>query len=117
MRMIYVVAGAVGQHGVDQMGLHLGGHGAFSGKPPGVIARALILEVPTDFALKLRHVGVYEHRGGCDRVGVRSADRADAELGLDTAHLLDGHEAPLPRRAAQVGHGSWSTQKWGVTRP
>ena len=46
--VVDVVAGAVGEHGVDEVGLDLGGHGPEGREAPGVVAGLLVLEVPAD---------------------------------------------------------------------
>ena len=56
--VVDVVAGAVGEHGVDQVGLDVGRQGALGQEPPGVAAGRLVLEVPADPPGELGHVGV-----------------------------------------------------------
>ena len=48
--MVDVVAGTVGEHGVDQMGLHLG-RLRCPGRSAGIGAGRLVFEVPTDLAI------------------------------------------------------------------
>ena len=50
VRVVDVVARAVGEHGVDEVGLDLGGLGAVAAEAAGVRARGLVLEVPADLA-------------------------------------------------------------------
>ncbi len=95
--VVDVVAGAVGEHGVDEVGLHLGRHRALAGETTGIVAGRLVLEVPA--GLLTGHVvgvGVDEHRGGGDGVRV-AVQHLDAVLGLDTADLGDGHQSTLSR--------------------
>ncbi len=99
--VVHVVAGAVGEHRVDQVGLHLRRHGALPGESPGVVARRLVLEVPAGLlAGHVVGVGVDEHRGGRDGVRV-PVDHLDAVLGLDAADLGNGHGATLSRPVRQ----------------
>jgi hypothetical protein len=48
--MVDVVPGAVGEDGVDQVRLHLGGGRAVTGEAAGVVSGRLVLEVPPDLA-------------------------------------------------------------------
>ena len=88
--VVDVEAGAVGEHGVGQVGLDHGGQGALPGEAAGVVAGGLVLEVPADLLLDVRGVGVDQHRRGGDRVLLR-AGRMDPVLGLNPAHLGGGH--------------------------
>ena len=104
--VVDVVPGAVGEHGVDEVRLHLGWHLAFRVEAAGIVARLLVLEVPADPRGTRRrarsreplHVGVDQDRGGGDRVRIAPADD-DPVLGLDPEDLLDRHRvdptAPL----------------------
>ena len=87
--VVHVVAGPVGEHGVDQMGLHLGGRGVLPGEAPGVASRRLVLEVPAHLAVF--HVGIDQHRRGDHRIPVCAAAKGDAVLGFDPEHLGQGH--------------------------
>ncbi len=99
MGVVHVVAGAVGEHGVDQMGLHLRGHRALPGEAAGVVARRLVLEVPAGLlAGHVLGVGVDEDRRRGDGVGIAVHD-LDAVLGLDAADLGDGHATDPIRRS------------------
>ncbi len=93
--VVDVVAGAVGEHGVDQVGLHLRRHRALPGEAPGVPARGLVLEVPFDLAAQLGHVGVDQRRRGRDGVRIGGAADDDPVLGLHAEHLDDGHGPTL----------------------
>ena len=99
--VVDVVPGAVGQDGVDQVGLHLGRRGVLPGEAPGVAAGRLVLEVPPDLAVLV--VGVDQHRRRHDGVAIERAPEGDAVFGLDAAHLGDGHELRLQaQRCASV---------------
>ena len=54
MGVVDVVAGAVGEDGVDEVRLDLGRHRALAGKAAGVTAGRLVLEVPSDLAFRAR---------------------------------------------------------------
>jgi hypothetical protein len=71
MGVVDVVAGAVGEHRVDEVGLDLGCHRALGGEAAGVDVGVLVLEVPPDLGLRARalgrtrqlvHVGVDQNR-------------------------------------------------------
>ena len=93
MRVVDVVAGAVGEHRVDEMGLDLGRLRALAGEPAGVAAGRLVLEVPAD--LVVLDVAVDQHRRREHGVGVGGAAERDPVLRLDPAHLRDGHGVSL----------------------
>ena len=116
MGVVHVVAGTVGEHRVDQVGLHLGGHGSLPGEAPGVVAGGFVLEVPA--GLLARHVvgvRVDQHRGGGD--GVRIAvHHLDAVLGLDAADLGNGHaptlSRPVLRDTDRYPPARWTGHPW-----
>ena len=70
VRVVDVVAGAVGEHGVDEVGLDLGRRRALAGEPAGVAPGRLVLEVPAD--LVVLDVAVDEHRRRQHRVRDRA---------------------------------------------
>ena len=80
--VVDVVAGAVGEHGVDEVGLDLGRHAAVGAEAAGVVAGLLVLEVPAHppglgpvaAAGEVLDVGVDQDRRRGDRV--RLAARA-----------------------------------------
>ncbi len=92
--VVDVVPGAVGEDGVDQMGLHVRRQRALDGEAAGVDPRALVLEVPDRSPVERGDVGVDQHGRRRDGVGVGPAHR-DAVLGLDAAHLADRHGRTL----------------------
>ena len=99
MGVVDVVAGAVGEHRVDQVGLDLGRQQRRRRlKPAGVVAGVLVLEVPADLAIVDGEVGVDQQRRGRDRVAVGAAHH-DAVLGLDAADLWDRHVSTLTNEA------------------
>ena len=108
MGVVDVVAGAVGEHGVDQVGLHLRRHRSLAGEAPGVAARGLVLEVPLHLAAQLGHVGVDQRRGGRDRVRIGSAADDDPVLGLHSEHFDDGHGPTLSPPEALAGETTHS---------
>ena len=63
MGVVDVVAGAVGENRVDEVGLDLRRHRALAGEAAGVAAGRLVLEVPADLAVESGDVGVDEERG------------------------------------------------------
>jgi hypothetical protein len=107
MRVIDVVPGAVGQHGVDEVRLDLGRGGTLPGEAAGVTPRRLVLEVPADLAVL--DVAVDQQRGRDDRVGIRRAAQQHSVLGLDPAHLGDGHAFRLPAALAGSVHVNAAT--------
>ena len=100
MGMVDVVPSAVGQHGVHQMRLDLGRHGALTGEAARIATGRLVLEVPLDLALLLGDVGVDQERRGGDRVGLPDAAKHDPVLRLDPADLANRH---TPGTLAPVG--------------
>ena len=81
MRVVDVVAGAVGEHGVDEVGLDLGRLRALAGEAAGVAPGRLVLEVPAD--LVVLDVAVDEHRRREHRVGVgRAAQRTPYSVSI-----------------------------------
>ncbi len=94
MRVIDVVARAVGEHRVDEVGLDLGRLRAVAREPSGVAAGRLVFEVPADAVLL--DVPVDQETRRDDRVRVRCAPERDAVLGLDADDLRDGHAGSLP---------------------
>ena len=48
VRVVHVVAGAVGEHGVDQVRLHLGCQRQQERLLPGIVGGRLVVEVPAD---------------------------------------------------------------------
>jgi hypothetical protein len=111
VRVVHVVPGAVREHGVDEVGLHLGGHGALTGCAAGVAVGGLVLEVPAHAALL--DVAVDQERRRQHRVGVGRPPQDDPVLRLDAADLGDRHAGeptgavgrPDPARAR--GTGRW----------
>ena len=89
MRVVDVVARAVGEHRVDEMRLDLGRLRAVAGEAACVVAGRLVLEVPADAALF--DVAVDQQARRDDRVRVGRAAQRDAEFGLDADDLRDGH--------------------------
>ena len=100
--VVDVVAGPVGEHGVDQVGLHLGRRRAFPGEAAGVAAGRLVLEVPRHLALEAGDVGVDQQGGGGDGVGF-PAPQDDPVLGLDPADLANSHRGTLSPYQARSG--------------
>ena len=92
--VVDVEAGAVGEDGVGQVGLDHRGQRPLAGEAAGVVARRLVLEVPPDPLLDVRRVGVDQHRGGGNRILLRTG-RVNAVLGLDPADLDGGHTSTL----------------------
>ena len=93
MRVVDVVARAVGEHGVDEVGLDLRRHGALAGEARASRPGRLVLEVPAD--LVVLDVAVDEHRRGQHGIGIGRAAQRHAVLRLDPAHLRDGHGVSL----------------------
>ena len=88
--VVDVVAGAVGEHGVHEVRLHLGRQRSLAGEAAGIVARRLVLEVPSR-PRQVRYVRVDEQGRRRDGVPV-TTDVVDPVLGLDPAHLRDDHE-------------------------
>jgi hypothetical protein len=100
--VVDVVARPVGEDGVHQMGFHLRRHGTLTGKSTGIVARCLVLEVPSR-SRQVHHVGVHQQRRGRHGVPVAS-DVMDPVLRFDTADLGDRHENdPSPDPTAVRG--------------
>ena len=101
--VVDVVAGAVGEHGVDQVGLDLGGHRALGRHAPGVVARATRPRSPSrprapavaSVARQLVDVGVDQDRRRGDGVRLRRPPDDDPVLGLDPEDLPDRHRTTL----------------------
>jgi hypothetical protein len=97
VRVVDVVARAVGEHRVDEVGLDLGRLRAVACVAPGVATGRLVVEVPTD--APLLHVAVDEERRREHRIRVRGPAQGHAVLGLDPADLRDCHRGSLPLEA------------------
>ena len=97
MGVVDVVAGAVGEHGVDEHRLDLGCDHVVEREAAGVVGGLFVLEVPADpapLAVGRSDVGVDEHRRRRDRIVVAPA-HDDAVLGLDPADLGQRHDLNL----------------------
>ena len=92
--VIHVVAGAVGEHRVDQIGLDVGSQQIIDRKAPCVVTGMLVFEVPTDLAVVDGEIRIDQQRRGSDRVAVGAANH-DSVLGLDPADLWDCHVSTL----------------------
>ena len=117
--VVDVVAGAVGEHRVDQVGLDVGGQQIVDGEPAGVVAGMLVFEVPADLAVVDGEVGVDQQRRGRDRVAVGAAHH-DSVLGLDPADLWDCHVSTLTNDRLGLHANepsSPSVNTWAPTRP
>src|SRR3954453_21732291 len=101
MGVVDVVPGAVRQHRVHEMRLDLGRHRALASEAARVTPRRLVLEVPADPALQLRHVGVDQDGRRRDRVGLARAALLDAVLRLETEDLAKPHSGNSTLQAAQ----------------
>ena len=94
MRVVDVVARAVGEHRVDEMGLDLGRLRAVAREAARVAPGRFVFEVPADAVLL--DVPVDQEARRDDRVRVGRAAQRDAVLGLDADDLRDGHAGSLP---------------------
>ncbi len=101
MGVVDVVAGAVGEHGVYEVGLDLGGRGLLPYEAPGVAGRRLVLEIPVDAPGQRGHVGIDQRRRGRDGVRLATTSDDDPVLGLYAEDLNYGHAPTLPRLGAQ----------------
>ena len=98
--MIDVVAGAVGEHGVYEVGFDLWSKPEVAAAAAGVTIGRFVLEVPGHtgsiaFAVDAE-VCVDEHRGRRNGVRVFDTLEDDAVLGLDAERLCDSHLQVLP---------------------
>ena len=94
MRVVDVVAGAVGQHGIDQVRFDLGRQRVELVEAPRVGAGLLVFEVPADaLAQEAVDVSVDDHRRRRHGIGVARAAMDDAELSLDANDLVNRHRA------------------------
>jgi hypothetical protein len=96
VRVVDVVARAIGEHGVHQVRLDGRGQQVVDAEPARVATGVFVLEVPPDLAV-CSEVGVDQERRRADRVAV-GASHENAVLGLDAADLGDRHAQLLARR-------------------
>ncbi|MEY3389443.1 MAG: hypothetical protein RLZ74_1049, partial [Actinomycetota bacterium] len=90
MRMVDVIAGTIGEDGVDQMGLHLGREYFSQQQTPSVVPGLFVEEVPGSSRFGPTEKCVDQHRAGGDRIQIGVA-HDDAVLGFNAAHLGDCH--------------------------
>ena len=114
VRVVDVVAGAVGEHRVDEMGLDLGRLRAVAGEAAGVAAGRLVVEVPADPVLL--DVPVDQQRRREDRVRVGGAAERDAVLGLDAARSSGRPRLSLPARVSRVDPHARSRRSGALRR-
>jgi hypothetical protein len=125
--VVDVVAGAVGEHRVDEVRLDLRGQGVVEAEPSRVVAGVLVLEVPPDARHPLSgvrgEVGVDQQRRCRDRVVVGPA-HDDPVLGLDAADLGDRHAGTLASRSHECAperatdrHRYWPVATRSMARP
>ena len=97
MRVVDVVAGTVGEHGVDEVRLDLGRQRVERRVATRVVGRRLVLEVPTHLGLgsararELVEVRVDEQRRRRNVVGLVGPAMPDAEFGFDAQCLRNRH--------------------------
>ena len=96
MSVVDVVAGTVGEHGVDEVGLDIRGHRALAGIATSVTTRRLVLEVPPDPAVELSDVRVDQERRRGRRADAARGVHLHPVLGLDPADLGHRHARTLP---------------------
>ena len=97
VRVVDVVAGAVGEHRVDEVGLDLGRLRAVAGEAAGVAAGRLVVEVPADPAVLDVAVDQQRRREHRVRVGARRA--ATTPYSVSIPHTFGTATASVTRSA------------------
>ena len=127
MGVVDVVARAVGEHRVDQVGLDLRGRTGPGGRARGRRCPASRPRSPSRPSarggrpLQVGDVGVDQQRRGRDRVRLPRPAEHDAVLRLDPANLVDSHAGRLrglnAGRPSAPRHRYWPVATRSIDRP